>query len=368
MRMFRSMRWVFMALLVCLIPASANAGVFISVGFAPPPLPVYDQPPCPEPGWMWQPGYWAYGPDGYYWVPGTWVPAPEPGMYWTPGYWGWSDGLYMWHPGYWGPEVGYYGGVNYGFGFFGVGFIGGAWHGRDFAYNTAYMHVGPGFHNVYMDRGGFRDHAVMMNSHVAFSGGPGGINHPMNQAERGAMNERHIGATAFQSQHEGAARQDRGSYFNSNHGRPASMAVARPMGGGGGRQSNGGGFGGAQSQPQRGGGQQQGGQQQRFGNQGAQQQRFGGQQQNGQQQNGQQQRFGGQQGGPGAQQQQQRFGGQQQQPRSNAQPQRPGGQQQGGAQPRGGQQGGGQAQPQSHGGGQPHSAPQGGGKPEGHNR
>ena len=58
--------------------------------FAPPVLPVYVQPPCPQPGWMWTPGYWAYGPDGYYWVPGTWVPAPYVGALWTPGYWGWN--------------------------------------------------------------------------------------------------------------------------------------------------------------------------------------------------------------------------------------------------------------------------------------
>ena len=33
--------------------------------------------------------------------------------------------------GYWGPHVGYYGGVNYGFGYMGVGFAGGAWRGDD---------------------------------------------------------------------------------------------------------------------------------------------------------------------------------------------------------------------------------------------
>ena len=93
---------------------------------------------------MWTPGYWAYGDDGYYWVPGAWVPAPYVGALWTPGYWGWGDGLYPWHPGYWGPHVGYYGGVNYGFGYGGIGFAGGLWRGGFFAYNTAVMHVGVG--------------------------------------------------------------------------------------------------------------------------------------------------------------------------------------------------------------------------------
>jgi hypothetical protein len=85
MQIFRSARLLLLAMLVSLIPASASAGVFISVGFAPPAMPVYVQPPCPEDGLMWTPGYWHYGEEGYYWVPGAWVPAPAPGLLWTPG-------------------------------------------------------------------------------------------------------------------------------------------------------------------------------------------------------------------------------------------------------------------------------------------
>ncbi len=79
----------------------------------PPPLPVYEQPECPGPGYIWTPGYWGYN-GGYYWVPGTWVEPPQPNVYWTPGYWGWSNNVYLFHGGYWGPHVGYYGGVDYG--------------------------------------------------------------------------------------------------------------------------------------------------------------------------------------------------------------------------------------------------------------
>ena len=46
-----------------LLPAQMFAGVFISVSIAPPVLPVYVQPVCPAPGYIWTPGYWAYGPD-----------------------------------------------------------------------------------------------------------------------------------------------------------------------------------------------------------------------------------------------------------------------------------------------------------------
>ncbi len=82
--------------------AQAHAGVFISVGIAPPALPVYVQPPLPAPGYMWTPGYWAYGDAGYYWVPGVWVMPPRAGFLWTPGYWGFAGGFYGWHGGYWG--------------------------------------------------------------------------------------------------------------------------------------------------------------------------------------------------------------------------------------------------------------------------
>ncbi len=105
-----------LALAICLVsssliafaPAHAQIAIGISVDIAPPPLPVYDQPPIPAPGYLWVPGYWAWDDDvGYYWVPGTWVLPPEPELLWTPGYWGWSDGVYVFHDGYWGPEIGF---------------------------------------------------------------------------------------------------------------------------------------------------------------------------------------------------------------------------------------------------------------------
>ncbi len=229
MRMFRSARLMLLALLVSLLPAASYAGVFISVGFAPPVLPVYVQPPCPEPGLMWTPGYWAYGPDGYYWVPGAWVPAPYVGALWTPGYWGWGGGLFVWHAGYWGPHVGYYGGVNYGFGYMGIGFAGGVWHGGVFAYNTAIMHVGPGITNVYVDRNVVVHNTVVVNSRVAFSGGPGGINHQPTPEENSYSHEQHIAATSFQTQHESAAMHDTNAYASHNGGRPSNLVASHPL-------------------------------------------------------------------------------------------------------------------------------------------
>ena len=49
-------------LVCCLFAFSAGAqiAVGISVDIAPPPLPVYDQPPIPGDGYIWTPGYWAW--------------------------------------------------------------------------------------------------------------------------------------------------------------------------------------------------------------------------------------------------------------------------------------------------------------------
>src|SRR5579863_6463849 len=139
------------AMPVTLAPHSSQAQeVALSVTVAPPPLPVYAQPVIPGPGYLWTPGYWAWGPEGYYWVPGTWVLPPAVGLLWTPGYWGWVDGRYFWHGGYWGEHVGYYGGINYGFGYIGVGYFGGFWDHDHFHYNSVANNFG-GTHitNVY---------------------------------------------------------------------------------------------------------------------------------------------------------------------------------------------------------------------------
>lgn len=143
------------------LPSSAHAGVSlsISVNLAPPALPVYAQPVCPGPGFLWTPGYWAYGPRGYYWVSGAWVRPPAPGLLWTPAYWRWEGGRYRFHAGYWGPQVGFYGGINYGFGYPGTGFEGGQWRGRDFFYNTAVSHVDAvHMRNVYRQERHFDEH------------------------------------------------------------------------------------------------------------------------------------------------------------------------------------------------------------------
>ncbi|HZR64838.1 MAG TPA: YXWGXW repeat-containing protein [Terriglobales bacterium] len=225
MRYLRSLLMALMLLgTVLAIPATSSAGVVISVAIAPPALPVYVQPACPGDGYIWTPGYWAYGPDGYYWVPGTWVMAPRPGLLWTPGYWGWSGGAYIWHVGYWGPHVGFYGGVNYGFGYTGVGFYGGEWRGGHFFYNRSVSNVTITNVHVY-------NRTVVNNvtvNRVSFNGGPHGINARPSRGEEMAMHEHHFEETRMQADHEHSARGNREFLASVNHGRPAIAATARP--------------------------------------------------------------------------------------------------------------------------------------------
>ena len=203
-------------------PSSAQIGIGISVRVGPPALPVYAQPICPGPGYLWTPGYWAWNEDGgYYWVPGTWVVGPV-GMLWTPGYWGFAGGFYGWHDGYWGPHVGFYGGINYGFGYGGVGFAGGEWRGGAFFYNRAVVNV-----NVTNVTNVYSRTVIVNNTHVAFNG-PGGIEARPTPQEEAYGREPHTAALAAQTEHEHAASQNRQLFASENHGRPAIAATARP--------------------------------------------------------------------------------------------------------------------------------------------
>ena len=209
-------RSVLFASALCMMP-SLCAGFVITI--VPPLLPDYEQPLCPGEGYFWIPGYWAYGPDGYYWVPGFWVEAPEPGLLWTPGYWVFDNGGYIWRGGYWGPHVGFYGGINYGFGYVGSGFYGGRWSGNIFQYNTAVWKVNESVvHNTYYDRTVIENQTVT-NNRVSFNG-PGGTTAKPTAEQEAALHERHLEATSAQREHEQAALRDPSQRYSVNHGHP----------------------------------------------------------------------------------------------------------------------------------------------------
>ena len=223
MRIFRSFRIALVLSLLVAASQGALAQVSFSITVAPPPLPVYTQPPCPTPGYIWTPGYWRYGPLGYFWVPGVWVAPPRPGLFWTPGYWGFANGVYAWNAGYWGPHVGYYGGINYGFGYVGTGFVGGMWAGNVFRYNTAVTNVNTSVvNNVYVDRSVVNNTTVV--NRASFNG-TGGITAQPTAGQQALMREERLQPTASQLSHEQAQSQNRYQLASMNHGAPGAAAL-----------------------------------------------------------------------------------------------------------------------------------------------
>lgn len=221
-------RFALSALVLALLaPLAARSQVSVSINIGPPPLLVYVQPPVPGEGYIWTPGYWSWSPQDrdYYWVPGTWVLAPAPGYLWTPGYWGFEGGGYLWHLGYWADHVGFYGGINYGYGYTGNGYQGGRWDHNVFNYNRAVNNVNPGVvHHIYNSR-------VVDNNQVrrvSFNGGPGGIAARPNAAQLQVQRAPHTEPTANQIEHERTALTTPTQRATAARGAPQVAATPRP--------------------------------------------------------------------------------------------------------------------------------------------
>jgi hypothetical protein len=214
-----------LVLLAISVASSAQVGIAVSIRIAPPELPVYEQPICPEDGYIWTPGYWAYGDEDYFWVPGTWVMAPEAGYLWTPGYWGWGDDAYFFHEGYWGTQVGFYGGISYGYGYFGNGYEGGRWDNGHFFYNQSVSNVNVTvIHNVYNTR---IENSTTVNR-VSFNGGTGGVTVRATSKQEAFANEKHIAPVAAQTEHIQTARANPELRASANHGKPPIAATTKP--------------------------------------------------------------------------------------------------------------------------------------------
>ena len=202
-------------------PVDAN----VSIEVTPPALPEYEQPACPQEGYLWQPGYWAYRTDGngYYWVPGAWVAPPNTGLVWTPPYWAFEGRFFVFHAGYWGPTIGFYGGVYYGHGYGGHGYNGGEWRDGHYRYNTAVVNVNETVvHTTYIDRTVIVNNVVI--NHTSFNG-PGGVAAKPDEHEMAAAHEQHVAATPEQIRNQRIAREDKSQFAAANGGKPASLAA-----------------------------------------------------------------------------------------------------------------------------------------------
>ena len=149
------------------------------------------QPAIPAPGYIWTPGYWAWVARGLLLGAGNLGTAAHGGPAVDPGYWGLVDGAYLWHGGYWGPHVGFYGGINYGCGYSGVGYQGGYWHGHEFCYNRAVQQRAQYQRHERLQPHGREQRAPV--TRVSFNGGAGGIAARPSRTELAAVHERHVG-------------------------------------------------------------------------------------------------------------------------------------------------------------------------------
>jgi len=200
----------------------------VNATVAPPALPTYEQPECPQDGYLWQPGYWAYSVDSraYYWVPGVWVAPPSPDLFWTPAYWSFNGFGYFYHAGYWGASVGYYGGIDYGYGYSGRGYYGGEWREGHFHYNTAVVRVNVNVvHNTYVNKTVI---VVNQNRNASSFNGRGGVVAKPTPQETAAMNQPHVKPTPDQNRNQWAARNDKGQFASpANGNKPMNIAAPR---------------------------------------------------------------------------------------------------------------------------------------------
>ena len=192
----------------------------------PPPIPEYDQPPDPGENYYWTPGYWNDAGTGYYWVPGAWVIAPWVGALWTPPYWDFDSGRYRLHHGYWASHVGFYGGIDYGFGYVGRGYYGGYWNGGKFFYNRTVNNVNVNVvHNVYNSSVPVSTNA----NRISYNGGKGGLNARPIPAEMEVLRERRTAPVPAQVQHSREAGGNRQQFAAENRNRPAVLAAQQPL-------------------------------------------------------------------------------------------------------------------------------------------
>ena len=184
------------------------------------------QPPIPQVGFLWVPGYWAWNQPqaDYFWVPGTWVEAPQAGLLWTPGYWAWNDSAFVFRTGYWAAHVGFYGGVDYGFGYTGNGYLGGRWQNGAFFYNRTVNNIGTvHITNVYNE-------TVVVDrttNYVSYNGGAGGIEARPTPEQEAVAKEQHVEATAMQTRQVEAASKERALFSKENHGQPRIAATSK---------------------------------------------------------------------------------------------------------------------------------------------
>ena len=125
------------------------------------------------------------------------------------------------------PSVGFYGGINYGYGYPGTGFYGGAWAGGSFGYNTAVANVNRTvIHNTY-NKTVVNKNVCNNCKNVSFNGGHGGMTARATNAQVQAR--RNGDAADDRSARSGTNRQHRIAISSAsvNKGKPSVTASDR---------------------------------------------------------------------------------------------------------------------------------------------
>ena len=133
-------------------PPQFSVSVGATIGAPPPPLPVYAQPPLRRRTTSGTPATGA-GERSVLLGSGNLVAGASARPVLDAGVLASLARRLRLEPSYWGSSVGFYGGVNYGFGYYGTGFVAGVWAGNNFRYNTAVANVNRTvIHNTYVDK------------------------------------------------------------------------------------------------------------------------------------------------------------------------------------------------------------------------
>jgi hypothetical protein len=151
--------------------------------------------------------------------------VPQLGLLWTPPYWSRVDGGYAFHGGYWAEEVGFYGGIDYGYGYGGDGYQGGRWENGTLSYNRAANNANNiaslGIANVY-DQAMPPDNKAVR---ISFNGGRRGVAAQPTKHQETLVGAKHVGATAEQQRHFELSAMDRSLYSKLNNGEPGVAAT-----------------------------------------------------------------------------------------------------------------------------------------------
>ncbi|WP_081716148.1 YXWGXW repeat-containing protein [Paraburkholderia mimosarum] len=96
----RSLRDLFVSvLLASTAPAAFSQPVIVEPN-APPPPPREETVPAPRAGYVWDAGHWSWDRGVYVWTPGHWQEVRS-GYEWVPGHWVEDGANWRWIPGHW---------------------------------------------------------------------------------------------------------------------------------------------------------------------------------------------------------------------------------------------------------------------------